>query len=245
MLNKYFNFVKSNANINFLAIPSVKNPRIIVAVKNFKTFKIGLQLHNTASFKNKIIKFFLLINYLLLKEFKSKIISSNALINSLKRELENKLHKENLFFTSFFVGTPNNENRKITAQVSDLNLKPIGILKIPLEHKSKLFISNEFDIINSLLEKKYESILIPNRIFFIPSSKDSVLFEENIFNGLKPVPLKLDKRIVDASLELAIKSLNKNSKEYFQNLSKQIDSLNFGRELNNLFKNAKKKIIKI
>ena len=85
MLNEFFNLGKSNTNTNFLAIPSVKNPRLIVAVKNLRSFKTGLQFHNTASVKNKFIKIFLVLSYYISIQFKTKLVSSNSIINGFKK----------------------------------------------------------------------------------------------------------------------------------------------------------------
>lgn len=222
----------SNEDPKFIAIPNLKNPRIITSLSNYKLYKIGLNFHNTASLKNIIIKEILKLSFYPLQFFhKNSQCTYTNTINELLRYTQDKLNTEKLIISSFYIGTEKNANRKITLQLCDVLFRPVGILKIPLENNSCDFIQNEFTRLQSLRNIALNNFLFPQKCFWVKNEKIEALFEEDVFADKKQISLCLDDRVVNSSIELAVKSRKNVLDNYFNKLKEGIHKINLSLNL--------------
>ena len=112
VLNYFFDKECSEPN-SYLSLPNIETPRIIVPLKNFKTFYSGLSIQNTASIKNRILKLFLPALYPTFKYYKKKLSITSNFSDELK-EIYSKLNINYVEEISIYVGTPKSSNRKLS-----------------------------------------------------------------------------------------------------------------------------------
>jgi len=224
MLNDYFGFNPTPHCAKYLAVPNKSIPRIIVSLQNYKSFKSGLLIHNTASAKNKIIKKIISSCFPLLKYLNKNVISLKENLLEFLNILQNNLSTAKLHYSAFYIGTSGNANRKITAQISNSYSNVIGILKIPLAGESERFISNELEILKSLKQYDFQSFLYPDTFFLLSESSPKSLFQENIFTDSRQVKNGLCHILVSTSCELALKTANDSNPEYLNKLLAQLEN---------------------
>lgn len=231
MLANYFTFLRSKSSRNYLVLPNKENPRILTSLKNFILFKRGLELHNTASLKNRLLKKLILIYYFFIRLSKKNIIAYTREIDEILKAISKTLNAPTIQISSFYIGTPDNLNRKITGQICDSGNKPIGLLKIPLCKKSSEYIENEYSSLKKIGHLKLERILLPHYFFKFEANQLSLLYEEYIFHDSKSIKLKFNRILLYAAIELAQKTIKLEKSDYFFNLTTVLSELAIPREL--------------
>lgn len=243
MLNDYFQFDSPDCHAKYLAIPNKNNPRILVSLQNYKYFNTGLSIHNTASAKNKIIKKIISASFPLFIYSSKNVISLKEKLLELITILQIKLSAVQPYYSSFYIGTSDNANRKITAQICNDEGDIFGILKIPIAEKSEKYISNEFEILNSLKQYNLKSCIFPESSFLVKNSPQIIVFQKDIFKESKPIKNSICDLVNEASCELAFKTITKNSTEYFKKLFAQMDNLELESNLQKFIKRSTEKIL--
>lgn len=237
MLNDFICNSILNEDPKFIALPSKENPRILTLLSNYKSYKVGLAFHNTASIKNELIKEILKLFYYPIKLFyKNNQCTYTRSIKKLLVIIQDKLNTEKLVISSFFIGTEKNANRKITLQLCDRSFRQVGILKIPLENSSYDFIQNEFTTLQSLHNIELKNFVIPKECFWVKNEKIEALFEEDVFADKKQISLCLEDTILNSSVELAIKSRSNILYNYLNKLKEDIHKINLSLKLLDLIK---------
>lgn len=216
-INGLFFFSSLKNENKYLAVPSINNPRFIIPLKNKKLFQSGLEIHNTAALKNRLIKKILYLSFPLPKLINFQVIYSSNDLNDFLSYVKNKLNIEKLSNAAFYIGTDKNKNRKLTMLLMEENGAKIGILKYPLMKESSYFINNEYEIINKLRNFNFSQIKIPYNIKKLRWNGTEILYEENIFNYCKQISISLDDNIINATIELAQLTMHQNNYGYFNN----------------------------
>lgn len=212
------NYVGSS---RYFVIPKLETPRLIIPLKSFKFFYSALYFHNTASIKNRIIKLFLPVFIPLIKIYKKKYVSiSNSFSEELK-DLFNTLNINNVEEITIYVGTPKSINRKLTILLMNRDGFGIGVIKYPICNKSYNFILNEYETLKKLNSFCLSSIYLP-KSELINTKDNLILFQENIFNSTKQLKNKLNEKIIDASIELGIKTIQHDIKIFKEKLLEKI-----------------------
>lgn len=242
MFKNFFIAVNSDNDFKYVAIPSIDNPRLIVSLYNNQLYKTGLMFHNTASIKNQIIKQGLQHLYLFYSNNKKNICTYNFQIEELLETLEKRSNKK-LFISSFYIGTTNNKNQKITIQICDEDFKPVGIVKLPLSSESYAYIENEYNILIKNVDVQFENLLIPRNVFWINSNSITALYEEDILSKFNGIPLELSQEITNINLELLKVEIKKELNSYFSELFNKINEIKLPEEIIKLYENSKNIII--
>ncbi len=132
----------------YLYLPSVKNPKVILAVSDAKISEKAYKLYNPFSFKGKFLKIvsrFLLVNFnrIIISLIRSKRYEKSDFISYLENKLDAK------FIVSIYHATVND---KVVLQLQSNN-KIYGYLKFPLNKTGIANIKIEEKAITLLSEK--------------------------------------------------------------------------------------------
>ena len=207
---KVFFTKTANNNSKYLALPSAKNPRVIIPVNSRNHFKTGFDIHNTASPKNRLIKEIIKHIYPIPKLLNKNIVYETQEIDRVRIFLKNKLKISKELFFSFYIGTPSN-NQKLTIQTMDQSGAVLGYLKITDNEISESFIIKEYESSKYLNKLKYESFVYPKALFFDKINSISILFQEDISENTLSIGYKLSVPIISALSELAVKTKSQDS----------------------------------
>ena len=140
-------FISSNS---YLYLPTVKNPKVALAVDNSDLAENAFKLYNPFSVKGKILKKISRSSFIHLNSV-SKIISGSKKqnISAFVRYLENKLGKP--LVASVYFSTIND---KVVLQLQTLDAEIVGYLKYPLNAIGLKHLDIERQAIEILCEKK-------------------------------------------------------------------------------------------
>jgi len=210
----------------YLVLPNENNPRIIVPLKNYNLSVSGLRVHNTASSKNRFIKTLLPLGYLFLKNTNlGTVYNGTNELEDLIHVAKRAINTYDICDLSVYVGTRKSRNRKLTFLLLDEDGNGLGILKYPIEKQAALFIENEYSALKSLINRQFSSLIFPSKPKIFDFEGDKVLYEENIFNNTRQLINELNKLIVDASVELALKTGYKKIHSYFDETLNELDNI--------------------
>jgi thiamine kinase-like enzyme len=216
---------KEKTKNKYLALLNKNNPRIIVPLRNYKLFINGLKIQNTASFKKRIIKKSLIIGYAFFKSIYNNIVYNTTELEELINITKKEIKDNRIFDVSVYVGTAKSKNRKLTFLLMDEFGYNLGILKYPIEKDSRLFIENEFNSLKKIKEFNFNSINFPNEAKLFDFETNKVLYQENIFINTKQLRNELNEIIVNAAIELALKTKGKNIYNYFNKIFNNIGNI--------------------
>ncbi|MEG8988165.1 phosphotransferase [Ignavibacteria bacterium 4148-Me] len=235
---KFFSDKNTNKD-KYSVLPNKDNPRIIVPLKNFKLFINGFKVQNTASFKNRLIKNSLPLGYPFFKNIASNIVYSTMELENLVDTTRKAINDDRVSYVSVYVGTDRSKNRKLTFLLMDDSGNNIGILKYPIEKESVLFIENEYNTLNTLTKDNFNTFRFPSKTILFDFEYDKVLYQENIFHDTNQLKNELNEIIVNAAVELAIKTKRDNLFIYLNDI---LNKLNDIKELS-YFKESYKSIL--
>ena len=222
---------KNNNNERYFCIPNAEDPRIIVPLKNKKLFKSGLSIHNTASGKNKLLKSIISLSYPLSSLLKSKIVFSTDSLNSFITQVNKNTGNNEIKNYSVYCGTEGNLNRKLTFLLMDDYGQILGLVKYPLTKESSDFITNEFEALELLKGINFKNIVIPRKSALNDINENLILYQENIFNNSNSLTPYLNQVIVEAAIELGNKTLNHDTKNYFDEYREKLRTLNLDKTM--------------
>jgi thiamine kinase-like enzyme len=220
---------KEKTKNKYLVLPNKNNPRIIVPLRNYKLFINGLKIQNTASFKNRLIKKSLIIGYPFFKSISNNVVYNTTELEELINITKKEIKDNRIFDVSVYVGTSKSKNRKLTFLLIDEFGNNLGILKYPIEKESRLFIENEFNSLKKIKECNFNSINFPKEAKLFAIETNKVLYQENIFINTKQLSNELNEIIVNATIELALKTKSNSISSYFDKI---LPDLNKITELN-------------
>ena len=241
-------FFSEKININndkYLILPNKKYPRIIIPLKNFKLFINGLKVQNTASFKNRLIKNSLLLGYSFFKIIPFNIIYSNIELKKIIDITKKLLNDDEIFDVSVYIGTDKSKNRKLTFLLMDKNGSNLGILKYPIKKESVNFIENEYNSLNLLHKQNYTSFRFPIESKYFDFEYDKILYQENIFHHTRHLKNELNQIIVDAAVELAVRTNHNNLFNYFNGILEELKHYKGFNHLEERYKLDSKYIINL
>lgn len=136
---------KSDENILYLALPSIKNVKWIMPLNEKKDKKISFLLYQPSTIKAKLLKnmFINTPNLILKNIFRKNIIylNTNNFLNEIKKQ-------EDIYNYSFFLGT-DGFDCKPTIQISN-SREPLMYLKVTSKKNVKNLFNNEEKILKSL-----------------------------------------------------------------------------------------------
>jgi len=223
----------------YFCIPAVDNPRIIIPFKNKLLFQQGLNIHNTSSFKNRILKTLISSSFILCKIFKRNILYGGFELKNFIKFLNQYNGYGKIEEVAVYCGTKGSINRKFTFLLLDSYGTNLGIIKYPHTKISVNFIKNEYNQLQSLKDNNFNCLKYPSASKLITWRDKSLLYQENIFNDASQINCDLNINIVDAAIELAKSPINSEG------------DINYFTKYNNLFSEYKidltmvDKIIKI
>jgi hypothetical protein len=141
--------IKTTEN-KYLLLPTKKNPKVALNIRNRKAAINAFKLYNPFSIKAKLLKyFFFFLTYLspfYVKKIFSKVIDDkNALIRHMVNELQEDV------IPSFYYAT---NKDKVVLQLQTLEGDIVGYLKYPINEIGLLHIENEEKAIQILSDKK-------------------------------------------------------------------------------------------
>jgi len=220
---------KEKTKNKYLALPNKNNPRIIVPLRNYKLFINGLKIQNTASFQNRLIKKSLIIGYPFFRNISNNVVYNTTELEELINITKKEIKDNRIFDVSVYVGTAKSKNRKLTFLLIDEFGNNLGILKYPIEKESRLFIKNEFNSLEKIKECNFNSINFPKEAKLFDFETNKVFYQENVFINTKQLRNELNEIIVNAAVELAIKTKRKYLFGYFDKI---LADLNKTTELN-------------
>jgi len=232
----------------YLALPNTENPRVIIPLNSRKHFKVGFNLHNTASPKNRLIKEIFKNIYPLPKLLIKNIVYETEEISRIRNFLKNELKNIKELSFSFYIGTPS-INQKLTIQIMDVSGEVLGYLKVTNNEVSKNFILNEDKSSKYLTELNIENFIYPKISVISKIEKFTVLFHEDIAKETVPIDYKLTKELNNCLIELALKSKTVTKIENYLNILKEtflktINTKIVSNEITDLFNTAFSKIEK-
>lgn len=231
------------AEREYLALPNILAPRIIVPLQNWRLFAAGLKIQNTASIKNRIIKNIILFLYPLFKLLSShKVSITPEFEGTIKTTLE-LLAFKNFSAFSFYVGTSGSLNRKITILLIDKHGNSLGILKYPLSKESAVYINNEYETLGKLSQYHFPNLKVPKKFQTVSVDDKELLFQENIFLGASRLSNLLNAVIVDASFELSNYTKSNSVSHYLDDLLNRAFELQLDEKLIKRIKATSQKVI--
>lgn len=193
----------------YLSLPSITFPRIVIPLSSNRSFSIGVSVQNTASVKNRIIKSVIAHLYPLFCSVSFNRITLNENFRKELYQLSDMLGLHKIDF-AFYIGTAESANRKLTILLIGESDNHPGLLKYPLAQGSDQFIEHEFAIINRMSGLNFSSIILPVQQRLITLNDFHVLFQENIFSGSRKLRNELIHQIVTAAIELSVKTTEPN-----------------------------------
>lgn len=187
----------------YLALPNILEPRLVAPLYNWRVFAAGLNIQNTASIYNRIIKNIILFLYPVFKLLSHQIVTiTSKFIEIIKTALE-LLEFEYFSELSFYIGTPGSINRKITILLLDEYANSLGIIKYPINEYSSEFIKSEYKTLVKLCQYTFLYLITPKKNKTVSVEGKELLFQENIFIGVSQLDNRLNSVIVAASFELS------------------------------------------
>lgn len=230
MINNFFQ-KETRDNGKYLAIPNDSNPRIIVPLTDRESFKFGLKIHNTASPKNRLINKLISYSFLPLNHFSSGILYGTEELEQLRDRLTKELQFKNKLCLSFYIGTANSKNRKITLQLYNKN-NIIGYAKVAYSENSKNYLQNEIDTLIKLDDIKFKGYIFPQIISKFEYYNSLVCIQKNIFSNTKQIGYNLTDELLEAYLNFIEKTKSNDKSIFIEKIENIVNSLNLGNELN-------------
>lgn len=233
----------SKVEREYLALPNILSPRLIVPLQNWHLFAAGLKIQNTASIKNRIIKNIILFLYPVFKLLSPhKVTITPKFEGTIQIALELwDFQKFSAF--SFYIGTVGSINRKITILLLDTRGNSPGIIKYPLSKESAVYINNEYQVIRNLNQNRFSNLIVPKNLQTVSAGDKELLFQENIFLGVSRLGNLLNAVIVDASFELSTYTKSTGVSRYLDELLNRAFELPLDEKLSKQIQNTAQIII--
>ncbi len=224
---------ESNPQIETLAIlPSIKNPRWIIPLKNKDLFTSSLALYQPSLTKAKLLK-------------KMAILAAKGgLVNAaikkrvyLQRNDESikKIFNRDDLHYAFFTGTEGS-HRKITVQVMGEEGTILGYIKVSDNEHIDRLLRNEAEILGDLMRLEIRNGLFPKVIYQGQVNNVNIL----VLDTLKSVHSKFSSNLSDAHIDFMSEIFVKTSKvvkyresKFAKGLSKRLSDLEI-KKLRNL-----------
>lgn len=210
--------VSSEAEREYLALPNILSPRLIIPLKNWRIFAAGLKIQNTASIKNRIIKNIILFLFPVFNLLSPHKVSITPKFEGTIQTALELLGFGSFSEFSFYVGTSGSINRKITILLLDKHGNSPGIIKYPLSKDSAVYINNEYEALGKLSQYHFPNLITPKKFQTVSVEDKALLFQENILLGASRLSNCLNSVIVDASFELSNYTISTDVSHYLDDL---------------------------
>lgn len=193
-LGKIFNDCpKSNPQIELLSVlPSIKNPRWIIPLKNKALFISSLALYQPSLLKAKLFKY---LTILAVKGGLSNLAIKNRVYFQRNDESIKKIFKRDNLHYAFFTGTEG-RHRKVTVQVMDEEGGILGYIKVSDNQDIDRLLKNEAEILGELLRLEIRTGLFPNVIYHGHINDVNIL----VLDTLKSVHSKFSSNLSSAHI---------------------------------------------
>lgn len=191
-----------NSTDPFLVLPSLKAPRIVVPVSRFKIYRQAFRVHNTASFKNRVMKLGLKYSYPLTRHWRDRIVIPTPAFTDFFRELTRRLQHPEKLFAGIYVGTPG-KNQKLTWQLMTATGKVVGYAKIGDNPENTSCIKSEFDVCQKLALYEFRNGEFPENMFWGKIGNISVLVQSPLARPSRFTGLNLNEKIILFLAELS------------------------------------------
>lgn len=207
---------KKNANATpFFSIPSTEMPRLLIPTVNGRLYRSGFGIHNTAAFKNQMIKLGLQQGYLVTKNMSQKTIFSTPELTNLLQNVQQEMKLKDKLWCSGYVGS-SGKNQKLTLQLMRSNGQVLGYLKIAENPANQAFMKNEYEICEKLKSFQFANGKIPRPLYWGEWQNFQLMVQEPLDLRAKFVGLDLNEKMVLFLLELIEMT---GRKELFENSS--------------------------
>ncbi|MBN2089865.1 phosphotransferase [candidate division KSB1 bacterium] len=215
LLPFFFSNKKNTNSIPFFAIPSIEAPRLLIPTVNGRLYRSGFRIHNTAAFKNQLIKLGLRQGYLIAKNMSQKTIFSTPELANLLQKVQQEMKSKDKLWCSGYVGS-SGKNQKLTLQLMRSNGQVLGYLKIADNPSNQAFMKNEYEICEKLKSLKFVNGKVPSTLYWGEWQNFQVMVQEPLDLRAKFVGLDLNEKMVLFLLELIEMT---GRKERFENSS--------------------------
>jgi hypothetical protein len=145
----------------FGILPSIKNPRWIIPLKNRNLIIASLALYQPSLLKAKLIK---KMTVLTAKSGLSEVIAKDKIYLQKKDNFIRELFKKDNLHYAIFTGTEGC-HRKVTVQVMDEEGNILGYIKVSDNQEIDRILENETEILGDLLRLEIRNGLFPKVIY--------------------------------------------------------------------------------
>ena len=112
---------------------------------------------------------------------------------------------------SVYVGTAGSRNRKLTFRLMRSDGSSPGIVKLAMDSEAVPFIQNEYASLGFVNGLNLKEILVPQKYNTGVWQENKLIYQDNVFSGCYNTGNKLCNKIVSASAELALRTLETES----------------------------------
>ncbi|MEM4312977.1 MAG: phosphotransferase [Thermoplasmata archaeon] len=185
-------------------LPSIKNPRWLVPLKNKKLFISSLSLYQPSLIMAKLLK---KMTVLAAKGGLPNLAIINRIYFQRNDDSIKAIFKRDDLHYAFFTGTEGS-HRKVTVQVMDEKGTILGYIKVADNEDISELLNNEKEILRDLLRLEINSGLFPKVIYHGEIKGTRVL----ILDTLKSVHSTFSSRLSDKHINLLSEIFNKTAR---------------------------------
>lgn len=197
---------KSNHEVETFAIlPSIKNPRWIVPLKNKELFISSLALYQPSLVRAKFLK---KMAILAAKAGLSNLTIRNRVYFQRSDDSIKKIFNRKALEYAIFTGTEGC-HQKVTVQVMDEEGSILGYIKVSDNEDIDRLLKNEAEILGDLLKLEIKNGLFPKVIYQGHINDVNIL----ILDTLKSVHSKFSSNLSDAHIDFLSEIFQKTSRE--------------------------------
>lgn len=197
-------FPESKPQIETLAIiPSIKNPRWLIPLKNKELIISSLALYQPSLLRAKLLK---KMTVLAAKGGLSNLAMKNRAYLQRNDEAIRKIFKRDDLYYAFFLGTEGC-HRKVTIQVMDKEGIILGYIKVADNENIDRLLENEAKILRDLLRLEIVNGLFPKVIYQGELKGTNVLILDTLKTAKSTFSSKLSEKHIEFLAEIFQKSM--------------------------------------